>query len=245
MINWEVVWNVFIVCKMTMKTIWLLWWMSRVSTVDYYTRINTLVSQKLGKQHSAKILLRSVDYQQIKQYNYKNRDKIGEILLDEIHELSSCNVDCILICNNTIHKAYNEIAPHLHLEWVEVMSIIECVSQKASIISAKNVLLLWTQFVMEDWFYHSILAEHGTETITPDKNIRKEIHKIIQEELSKNIIRQESIAYMRYVIEQFDMDAVVVWCTELPMIISQDDFDVPVLDTVQIHCEKAVEFSLR
>ena len=226
-----------------MKTIGLLWWMSRVSTLDYYTTINKSISAKLGKHHSAKIILHSIDYETIKKYDYKNRDAIGEILKHELERLASTPIDCILICNNTVHKAFYSIERTLNLS-IPVFWIVDCVWAVAKEARHKNVLLLWTQFVMEDWFYHEKLESYWITVTIPSLDERKNIQYIIQTELVKNNIIEKSKQRFLDLISKYWVEAVIVGCTELPMLISQEDYKIPILNTVEIQCQKAISFSL-
>jgi aspartate racemase len=226
-----------------MKTIGLLGGASWVSTVEYYRQINKKVNERLGKNHSAKITLSSMDYEEIKQYNYQNWEKIGDILMDEILRLDSCNVDCILICNNTLHKAFDDIESHLYME-TPIFHIVDCVGEYAQAKKFKNLLLLGTKFTMENGFYHAKLEKYGFNITTPSEEERNEIQRITQEELSKEKFTAESKQWFQELIKKYPCDAVVVGCTELPMIIKQEDYDVPILNTLDLHCEKAVNFSL-
>lgn len=226
-----------------MKTIGLLGGASWVSTVEYYRQINKKVNARLGKNHSAKIILNSVDYEEIKQYNYQNWEKIGDILMDEIMKLDNCGVDCMLICNNTLHKALDDIMPHLYME-APIFHIVDCVGEYAKENNFKNILLLGTKFTMEDGFYHKKLKDYGMNIITPAEDERIEIQRITQEELSKEKINSESEKWLQEVIAKYPCDAVVVGCTELPMIIKQEDYAIPILNTLDLHCEKAVNFAL-
>ncbi|MFA6184420.1 MAG: amino acid racemase [Parcubacteria group bacterium] len=226
-----------------MKIIGLLGGTSWVSTVEYYRQINKKVNERLGKNHSAKIILSSMDYEEIKQYNYQNWEKIEDILTDEIMKLDSCKVDCMLICNNTLHKALDDIKPYLYAE-APIFHIVDCVGEYAKKNNFKNILLFGTKFTMEDGFYHKKLKEYGLNIITPAEDERMEIQRITQEELAKEKFTDVSRKWFQEIVAKYPCDAVVVGCTELPMIIKQEDYNIPILNTLDLHCEKAVNFSL-
>jgi len=226
-----------------MKTIGLLGGASWVSTIEYYRQINKKVNQRLGKSHSAKIVLSSMDYAAIKHYNYQNWEKIGDILMDEILKLDSCNVDCILICNNTLHKAFDDIESHLYTA-TPIFHIVDCVGEYAQAKKYINLLLLGTKFTMENGFYHKKLEKFCMNITTPSEEERFEIQRITQEELVKEKFTEKSKKWLQDVIKKYPCDAVVVGCTELPLIIKQEDYDIPILNTLELHCEKAVNFSL-
>ena len=99
--------------------------MSYVSTIDYYRYINQNINEILGQKHSAKIILNSIDYQELKKFDYTDWDKAGRILLEEIVKLDHCGVDCILICNNTQHKAFDLIESGLNIK-ASVFHIVDC-----------------------------------------------------------------------------------------------------------------------
>lgn len=226
-----------------MKTIELLGGAAWVSTIEYYRHINKKVHDRLGKHHSAKIILSSMDYEEIKQYNYQNWEKIGDILLDEILRLDSCNVDCILICSNTLHKALNDIKSDLYIE-APIFHIVDCVGEYAQAKNFKTLLLLGTKFTMENGFYHKGLEKYGMNITTPSEDERNEIQRITQEELSQEKFTAESKKWFQELVGKYPCDAVVVGCTELPLLIKQEDYSIPILNTLELHCEKAVNFSL-
>jgi aspartate racemase len=226
-----------------MKTIGLLGGASWVSTIEYYRQINKKVNQRLGKNHSAKIILSSMDYEEIKRYNYQNWGKIGEILMNEILRLDSCNVDCMLICNNTLHKALDDIEFHLYVE-APIFHIVDCVAEYAKLKKLKNLLLIGTKFTMEDGFYAKRLEKYGMKVSIPGEEERNEIQRITQEELAKEKFLEQSKKWFQKIIAEYPCDAVVVGCTELPLIVKQEDYSIPILNTLDLHCEKAVNFSL-
>lgn len=226
-----------------MKTIGLLGGMSWVSTIEYYRRINTEVQARLGGHHCASIVLRSMDYAAIKQYDYQSWEKIGEVLRGEMLALNSCRVDCMLVCNNTLHKALDDIGPHLGIE-TPIFHIVDCVGACAQANNLKNLLLLGTRFTMEHGFYQARLKKYGAAVTVPDLAQRAEIQRIIQEELVKDNPAARSAAWLHEVIAQHPCDAVVAGCTELPLLLNQERCAVPVLDTLELHCARAVEFAL-
>lgn len=227
-----------------MKTIGLLGGMSYVSTIDYYRYINRKVHEKLGQKHSARIILSSIDYQELKKYDYKDWDKAADVLMDEILKLASCGVDCILICNNTQHKAFDQIESDLYID-VPVFHIVDCVGEYAVAHKFKNLLLLGTQFTMEDKFYSDRLAKKfNLNIIVPAEKDRVEIQRIVQEELVKEKYLDKSRKALLDIIGRHNCDAVILGCTELPSLVQPKDCAVPLLNTVEIHCDKAISFAL-
>lgn len=227
-----------------MKTIGLLGGLSYLSTIDYYRQINEMVNRALGDRHSAKIILNSIDYQEVKKYNNKDWKRIGEILLHEITRLDNSGVDCILVCNNTLHKGIDLLMDQWKIN-ARFFHIVDCLGHFAVAKNHKKLLLLGTRFTMEDGFYSNRLRDQfGLDVVIPRTEERESIQHIIMQELIKGIISEKSKAWLMRMIGTYSVDGVVLGCTELPLIINQKDMDLPVLSTVDIHCAKAVEFSL-
>ena len=227
-----------------MKTIGLLGGMAWPSTIEYYRQINKMMNQKLGKSHSAKIVLRSIDYETIKKYNYKDWEKIEIVLEGELYALDQASVDCILLCNNTLHKAYDKIESRLKLK-APFFHIVDCAGEYAKSKKFKHILLIGTKFTMEDDFYRERLErQFGLTVSIPAEKERNEIQRIVQEELAKEVCTEQSKYMLQKIIVGQKCDAVVVACTELPMIVKQEEYTIPILNTVALHCERAVEFAL-
>ncbi len=227
-----------------MKTIGLLGGLTYVSTIDYYRKINVSVNDILGLRHSAKIVINSIDFQEIKQFNNKDWEGIAHVMQRELLKISECGVDAIFVCNNTLHKAVDMLMPQLDLK-VPLFHIVDCLGERARSLAYSKLLLLGTQFTMEDGFYSNKLKEeYNIKVIVPQLQEREEIHSIIMNELVKDICKPESKQRVIEIIAKYNFDAVVLGCTELPVLIQPEDCNKPLLNTVEIHCAKAVEFAL-
>jgi len=227
-----------------MKAIGLLGGLSYLSTIEYYKQINQMVNTALGERHSARIILNSIDYQEVKKFNNKDWKSISEILMHEILKLDRSGVDCILVCNNTLHKGID----HLMEQWeinAQFFHIVDCLGHFAVAKKHNKLLLLGTRFTMEDGFYTNRLRDQfGLDVVIPDSEERESIQYIIMQELVKGVISEKSKEWLLRMIGSYSVDGVVLGCTELPLIIEQKELELPVLNTVDIHCAKAVEFSL-
>src|ERR1700688_986512 len=157
-----------------MKTIGLLGGTSWSSTIDYYTLLNQLVHQRLGGFHSAKIILKSIDYHDISSNYGKDDAKIADLLLEELLDLISLNPDCILICCNSLHKFYDMIKAHVYTD-IPVFHAVELVAEHSKKQNYKKVLLLATKFTMEDGFFAKILQNSGIDVIIPNQEQRDEM----------------------------------------------------------------------
>ncbi|MCR8632071.1 aspartate/glutamate racemase family protein [Paenibacillus radicis (ex Xue et al. 2023)] len=230
-----------------MKTIGLIGGMSWESSLLYYQIINQRVKEKLGGHHSAKSLMISVDFHEIKTLQYEgNWDEATKIMTDSAQKLESGGSDCIVICTNTMHKMANEVEesvsiPLLHIADATANEIVEC--------GIKKVALLGTAFTMEQDFYKGRLIEKfGLDVIVPDEADRKIVHDIIYEELCLGIINENSKQSYLEIINSLvhdGIEAVILGCTEITLLISQLDCSVPIFDTTKIHAEYAVDFALK
>ncbi|MBO0419598.1 aspartate/glutamate racemase family protein [Vagococcus fluvialis] len=228
-----------------MKTIGLIGGMSWESTVTYYTEINQLVSQKLGALHSAKILLSSVDFEEIEKCQSANEwEKSGELLLSEALKLEQAGADFLVICTNTMHKVYQQINEQTKIPLIHIADATISELQKNKIT---NVGLLGTKYTMEQDFYKQRIIDADIEVVIPEANEITTVNDIIFNELVLGEVKHESKeAYLR-IIENLvseGVEGIILGCTEIGLLITQSDVSVPVFDTTLIHSKKAVEYAL-
>jgi aspartate racemase len=226
-----------------MKTIGLLGGTSWPSTIEYYRILNELAQSRLGGFHSANILLRSIDYHEIKSRYHERWNEIPSLLRKEIEALARLGPDCLVICNNTLHKAFDVIEADLRLT-APVFHIVAVTGKFARSRHFKRLLLLGTKFTMEDGFYHRGLETFGLQVSTPDYEDRIEIQRI-QSQLAKGLMEEEFREYFAGLIERHaDVDAVVLACTELPLAIDPKDFDTEIINPTELQCREAFEFAV-
>ncbi len=229
-----------------MKTIGMLGGMSWESTVPYYRLINQRVQERLGGLHSARILLYSVDFQEIEQLQHAGGwDRAGELLADAARRLQGAGADFLVICTNTMHK----VAPTV--EAATSLPLLHIADPTARAIVSKGfrrVGLLGTRFTMEEAFYRARLQRaHGLEVIVPDAGDRLEVHRIIYGELCQGIVDEGSRNLYRGVIERLvarGAEAVILGCTEISLLVGRDDSRVPLFDTTALHAHAAADFAL-
>lgn len=229
-----------------MKTLGLIGGMSWASTVPYYQLINQGISQQLGGLHSAKLVLWSLDFHDIEAcQSAGDWEKAGQILADAALALKRAGAEGILLCTNTMHKVADPLVeqsglPFLHIADGTAKAILE---QKLS-----RVALLGTSYTMEQEFYRGRLAnQFGIETLVPEEAERKEINRIIFEELCQGKFTGEAKAYYQHVIESLvarGAEGVILGCTEIGLLLQKEDCPVPVFDTTAIHAAAAVAFIL-
>ena len=231
---------------MNLKTIGLIGGMSWESTVTYYKIINETVKEKLGGLHSAKCMLYSVDFQEIEECQANgNWEKSGEILGEAANNLEKAGADFIVICTNTMHKVVNQIKEKIS---IPILHIAEMTAEKILEKGLKNIALLGTKYTMEQDFYKSKLIEKGINVIIPDKNDVEIINKVIYDELCLGTINSDSKKKFLEIVDKLrskGAEGIILGCTEIGLLIKNEDTDVPLFDTAIIHAEQAAMYSIK
>ena len=231
---------------MNLKTIGLIGGMSWESTVTYYKIINETVKEKLGGLHSAKCILYSVDFQEIEECQANgNWEKSGEILGEAAYNLEKAGVDFIVICTNTMHKVVNQVKEKIS---VPILHIAEMTAEKILEKGLKNIALLGTKYTMEQDFYKSKLIEKGINVIIPDKNDIETINEVIYDELCLGTINSDSKKKFLEIVDKLrskGAEGIILGCTEIGLLIKNEDTDVPLFDTAIIHAEQAAIYSIK
>ncbi|ORA51980.1 aspartate/glutamate racemase [Mycolicibacterium chubuense] len=226
-----------------MKTLGLIGGMSWVSTAHYYRVINELVADRLGGLHSAPILLASVDFAEIEALKLDgNWDAVAARLADEARRLESAGADAIVLCTNTMHYVAAAIEAAVELP---LLHIADTTARAVAAAGLSRVGLLATAFTMERSFYVSRFAAYGVDVVTPDADDRREVSRIIYEELCHNVVRDESRRVYREVIGRMaGVQGVILGCTEVELLLGADDVPFPVFPTTLLHAQAAVDFAL-
>ena len=231
---------------MNLKTIGLIGGMSWESTVTYYKIINETVKEKLGGLHSAKCILYSVDFQEIEECQANgNWEKSGEILGEAANNLEKAGADFIVICTNTMHKVVNQIKEKIS---IPILHIAEMTAEKILEKGLKNIALLGTKYTMEQDFYKSKLIEKGINVIIPDKNDIETINEVIYDELCLGTINFNSKKKFLEIVDKLrnkGAEGIILGCTEIGLLIKNEDTDVPLFDTAIIHAEQAAMYSIK
>lgn len=231
---------------MNLKTIGLIGGMSWESTATYYKIINETVKEKLGGLHSAKCILYSVDFQEIEECQANgNWEKSGEILGEAAYNLEKAGADFIVICTNTMHKVVNQVKEKIS---VPILHIAEMTAEKILEKGLKNIALLGTKYTMEQDFYKSKLIEKGINVIIPDKNDIETINEVIYDELCLGTINFNSKKKFLEIVDKLrskGAEGIILGCTEIGLLIKNEDTDVPLFDTAIIHAEQAAMYSIK
>ncbi len=228
-----------------MKTIGLLGGMSWGSTLEYYRILNQEVAKRLGGLSSAKILLHSVDFAEFEAWlRADDWDSIARELGAAAKGLARAGADMILICTNTMHCVADQVCKASGLPLIHIGEATATQVQKAGLT---KVGLLGSKPVMELNFYCAKLVDKGVEAVIPSETDREIVHRIIFEELVKGVFTDESRKeYIRIIEELQNMGAqgVILGCTEIPLLLSPEDYPLPMFDTTSIHALAAVEAAL-
>ena len=229
-----------------MKTIGMIGGMSWESTVTYYKIINEVVKEELGGLHSAKILLYSVDFEEIEKYQSDGEwDWAGEVLAEAAGKLENAGADYIVICTNTMHKVVPQIEARIG---IPVIHIAEATADILLQSGINRVALLGTKYTMTQDFYKEKLVGAGIEVLIPGEEEIEEINEVIFKELCRGIISEASKQKYLAVIDKLaaaGAQGVILGCTEIGMLIREADTALPVFDTTQIHATKAALLSIR
>jgi aspartate racemase len=228
------------------KTTGLLGGMSWESSMIYYQIINERVKERKGGHHSAKSLMYSVDFQEIKDLQHQGKwAEAAKIMIESAQKLEAGGADVVVICTNTMHKMAPEVMNSVS---IPLLHIADATANQIVKDKIKKVGLLGTAFTMEQEFYKGRLVDpFGLEVVVPDEADRAVVHDVIYHELCLGIINEHSKKKYLDIIDRLvhkGAEAVILGCTEITLLISQEDCNIPVYDTTRIHAEAAVDFAL-
>ncbi|GEA60656.1 aspartate/glutamate racemase family protein [Vibrio comitans] len=228
-----------------MKTLGLIGGMSWESTQTYYQLLNTQVKQRLGGLNSAKLVLYSVNFAEIEKLQREGEWKqAAKILSRAALSLQTAGAEAIVICTNTMHKVAGDIEQVISIPLLHIADATAKALKQANI---DKVALLGTAFTMEQDFYKQRLTDQAITVVVPDEEQRKQIHKIIYEELCQGKILPESRQIYLDIISDLKSrgaQGVILGCTEIGLLVSDEHTDVPLFDTTLIHATSAVDWSL-
>ena len=227
-----------------MKTIGLLGGMNWESTAHSSRIINEEVQNRLGGLHSAKIILHSVDFSEIEQYQTGGQwETCGEILGRAAENIEAAGADFILICTNTMHKVAPQIASKIQ---IPIIHIADAAADELEQFSIRRVGLLGTKYTMTQDFYKERLTDRGIEVLIPNDADIEAINTVIFEELCVGTINEASRKKLQGMIEKLKekgAEGVILGCTELGLLIRQSDASIPVFDTTVIHAKRAAQIA--
>lgn len=228
-----------------MKTIGIIGGISWLSSVEYYRLLNEEVNKRLGGVHAGKIILYSVNFAEIKKLTQEDRwDLLAEVIGEIAITLERAGADCILIGANTMHKIAGKIQQAVS---IPVIHVAEATALQIKKQQLKTVALLGTKYTMQLDFYKNKLSAQGITTIIPGEEEVEYINTAIYEEMGKGIFlpatKQKLLDIINSLIKK-GAEGVVLGCTEIPLLIKQEECPVPIFDTTRIHSMAAVDFAL-
>ena len=230
-----------------MKTIGLIGGMSWESTAEYYRIINEAVKERLGGFHSAKIVMYSVDFKEIRELQLEARwDEATNLMIDAARRVERGGADFVLICTNTMHKMAEEVEASIG---IPLLHIADVTAERIISSGLKKVGLLGTAFTMEQDFYKGrLIDKYGLEVVIPSQIERQVVDNIIFNELCLGEIKDSSREQIKTIMGNLVDDGaqgIILGCTELPSLVKQKDCSVPLFDTTAIHAKAAAEYAFR
>jgi aspartate racemase len=227
-----------------MKTIGLLGGVTWESTITYYEIINKIVAETLGGFHSAKCLIYSVDFGEVEALQSRGDwDGVAALMSDAAKRLERGGADFIVIGANTMHKVAGAVQSAIS---IPVMHVVDVTAREMKENGFDKAILLGTKYTMEQDFYKNRLAECGVEAIIPGAADRELINRVIYDELCLSIVSEESKAGYLEIIDKLTdaKTGVILGCTELGRLLTQEDTDKRLFDTAVIHAEKAALYAM-
>lgn len=230
-----------------MKTVGLLGGMSWESTALYYRLINEGVKAHLGGLHSARIVLVSLDFQEIEAMQHRGDwAAAGDALAQAGQQVQAAGADFLLICTNTMHKVADQVAAAID---IPLLHLADATARRIKARGMSTVGLLGTNFTMEEAFYKGRLADkHGLRVLVPPEADRRLVHQVIYDELCLGRVREASRKEFLRIIDDLHRqgaEGVIEGCTEIVMLVQQRHTNTPLFDTTAIHAEQAVAEALK
>jgi aspartate racemase len=228
-----------------MKTIGLIGGLSWESSAEYYRILNLEVNKRLGGKHSARLQFYSFDFDEIdKNIKAGNFDAIGDRLTEEAVKLEKAGAELLVLGANTAHRWVDQIEEQIQIPLIHIGDAIGKAIQESGL---NNILLLGTKFTMEwDFMIGKLTQEYKLNIVVPDAESRMEVHNIIYNELIKGQFLESSELKIKNLINCFNnIEGVILGCTELPLLVKEEDFKLKLFDTTELHSMAIVDFALQ
>ncbi|MCL2471820.1 MAG: amino acid racemase [Propionibacteriaceae bacterium] len=230
---------------MNMRTLGLIGGTSYHSTVDYYMGINKAVADELGGHSSASLILRSLNFQQVRDFQVsENWDGAAQLYIKEARLLQQAGAEAIMICANLMHKVAPMVEQAVDIPVIHIADAVASVAAQHGFTSLGIMGAKWT---MEDGFYADRLRRHGIHPVIASQDDIDFTDACVFDELTQGIFLDESRSQLFDVAQRLShegADAVIEGCTELPLIMSQKDTHIPLIDSTKAHVDAAVSFVL-
>lgn len=224
------------------KRIGILGGISPQSTKHFYDAIISLYHKRYGDHSYPEIVIFSVNFQNIIDFQEENdRENYINELMRGIESLAAAQCDFAVIASNTPHLVFNELQTRSS---IPLLSIIEHTAEKAYELKLNKLLVLGTQYTMRSGMYTDELKKRNISAVSLTESHQKCVNTIIFHELVKDIVTEKSREDLINIINEYNVDGIILGCTELEMIIKPVDVSVAVLDTLQIHVEKTLAYAI-
>ena len=229
-----------------MKTIGMIGGMSWESSIEYYRIVNKAAKENLGGLHSAKSIMYSVDFAEIEILQSEGRwDEATQVMVEAAQRVEAGGADFLIICTNTMHKMADEVEKAIH---IPLLHIADATARAIKAQGLGKVGLLGTKFTMEEDFYRGrLVGRHDLEVLIPEAEDREIVHRVIYDELVLGMIKPESRKQYKQIIEKLiaaGAQGIILGCTEIGLLVKNEDSRVPLFDTTIIHAITAVEYAL-
>ena len=226
------------------KKIGILGGMSPESTVEYYQYITRTYTERFGDYGYPEIIIYSVSFQPYVDWpNSERWDLVAQGLSEAARKLEDAGADFIIIATNTMHLVFDEVQANVN---IPMLSLLDAVGEAILAQGIKKVGLLGTKFTMEKTFYQEALTRKGITVLVPDAEDREYVNNVIYEELVAGQIHDESRAEFVAIIDHLaalGAGGVILGCTEIPLLIGEEDVRLPLFDTTAIHAEAALNYA--
>jgi len=219
--------------------------MSWESSIEYERWINEAVRARLGGTSSADLIIRSFNFSDVEHLQAAGQwHQAGEMLAAAARDLQNAGAGAIVICTNTMHSVADQVAAAVS---VPVLHIADATAEAVIAAGVDTVALLGTRYTMEQDFYVDRLRSHRLQVLVPDEPDRTLVHNVIYDELVRGLVRPASRAQMIDVIDRLvhrGARGVIAGCTEIELLVSAEDVDVPYFPTAKLHALAAADFAL-
>lgn len=226
-----------------MKKIGLIGGTSWHSTIVYYRLINEMVGEKIGSQANPELLIYSLNIELMRE---QNKEKINQKYLEIARILQTAGAEALVICANTPHMVYNFVQPQIN---IPILHIVDAIGKQAQKKNLKTLGLLGNRPTLTGNFIPSYLEEnYGIETVIPDSQFIDQNHHYVSDQLTQGIFNDEAKTFFlrqMKLLKEKGAEGIILGCTELPMLIEQKDFDLPLIATTQLHAKMAADFILK
>ncbi|KYK31896.1 MAG: amino acid racemase [Theionarchaea archaeon] len=224
-----------------MKRIGILGGISHESTTQYYEIIHKKYFKKYKDYYYPEIVVFSLNFQKFTDFENSSKKNYIKYIMKGITSLEKAGAEFIVMAANSPHIVFEDVEKRSK---VPLLSIVKVTAEKARKECMKKLLLLGIRVTMQSSFYQNVCKKYGITVVTPSPNEQNKINRIIFDELVIGIVTEESKKNLLKIINNYKVDGVILGCTELPLLLNQEDVDVPLLNTLELHAEAALDYAL-